>query len=386
MFIKILEKVKNRMIDLSRVSFGDGENYAERIICDSTVYKSYWNRYKNMIRDDLLTASKLTYSLDALESELSSNNKDNSTVFDDTSLLDFFRLTDANSDLNHIIIIIEIHTYYRLYKMNPYKSKDLKSLNSFNDYIKNETNYWFRGQSNYKWNIIPSSLRKLESNIGYNYEFLINDLNCGNTNNKNIQDELKKMDIDVYDQQYGTLAFLQHSISYSPLVDFTKDKNVSLTFSMEDDENSNVRSTLIALDISNIPILEDDNEINQLIKDFKIEVISNRSILNLITNNMWNNFLDNSTFSTIHLIDKPTNDRMIFQKGTFVLFNNTIKISNEMFFNFKSEKENYHPFTYFIADNNNITKIIKKLQKTNPQYSKYFLLNPYIYYLKNFSR
>ena len=97
---------------------------------------------------------------------------------------------------------------------------------------------WYRGQSNFKWDLIPSFFR------GINKKGVTQiDLN-------RIYDDYS--DFGLIDKaaqtigysriDYNFLSFMQHAVSFSPLIDFTSDPVVATVMGLSDTDNFRERN------------------------------------------------------------------------------------------------------------------------------------------------
>lgn len=140
--------------------------------------------------------------------------------------------------------------------------------------------------------------------------------------------------------RYNKYAFMQHSCSYSPLVDFTKEPIVATSFALSNtsrvndfrNEDSAVFCSINTRD--NLDVINHRWEArNFLVNEFYLQVIDAKAIKlgkdyvlrkadgssRVLCFNSIDKLLDALT-PKIKIIDITTNDRMLYQSGVFVCF------------------------------------------------------------------
>ena len=262
------------------------------------------------------------------------------------------------------------------------------SINTF-EYIGTKSykeDLWFRGQSNVDWGILPSFFRNMKLNlvpITVNYDYMVNDYT---------QKSLKNRYSDIFDKSfidYEFLAFMQHSVSYSPLIDFTESHIVATSFAVGntgDFNNYNLNdSSLFELKVNELEkyVRKIDNigELNSLIKSMEVYICDKYILGTPIGNKKINTFDDIIEVLTpkFVLIDIPTNDRMKYQKGKFILFYDCLITNNTILYNLN---EKLKLKKYVIKTENKIRysnpdNIHDFILRTYPQYKCSYMLNPY---------
>lgn len=83
--------------------------------------------------------------------------------------------------------------------------------------------------------------------------------------------------------------------------------------------------------------------------------------------------------STIYLINRPINDRMLFQKGAFILYDNVIIIDDEVFMSCNKVRFLKNNLKKYIIKANLKEGLYEDLMKKYPQYYQRYLLDPYLY-------
>jgi hypothetical protein len=229
----------------------------------------------------------------------------------------------------------------------------------------------FRGQANEKWPLEASILRN------------INRSDTSIMNKQSIEKLYKEYElIDKYhnifassDLDYTFLSYMQHATSFSPFIDFTMNFIIATSFAM------NNRSTVNDFFNNNsaiycMPIIENQN-IEQKIEEYRVGLLAanrNWSIedLTILYQGMGTVY---KPFADVTYSDDQTNDRMKYQKGIFILYEN--------FISYTSSSVPY----YFV--NNMIKLVIHHSAKKEiydyiyhhyQQYHQYFLMNPYQYF------
>ncbi|MBQ6783864.1 MAG: FRG domain-containing protein [Acholeplasmatales bacterium] len=284
------------------------------------------------------------------------------------------------------------------------------------DYIDSYMKYYYRGQTNFEWDLIPSLFRNYVFRNGNQGDFI---------DSKMLLNIYEKEDlIDKYDKTIGTemhgkkiplksagitysfLAYMQHSVSFSPMIDFTDKKEIASTFALgnKNDFNSfaSFDSSIFKLGIMNEFFngpeterrhneLNNENEINDFFKnDYRIKVLNGKIKLGTKM------ILAKSDYSTITIdctsikniikelkpdykvISIATNDRMKYQHGKFLVFYNCLIVNGRIFFNLNRD---------ISIEKIQIPKRAKRgfynfLTKNYNHYNMEYLLNPYLYFSK----
>jgi hypothetical protein len=173
-------------------------------------------------------------------------------------------------------------------------------------------------------------------------------------------------------------------LDYSPLIDFTKNSRVALSFALSNSsrisEFYKSDACIYELNIGNFSVLTDKLEIDERIRNSKIQIIKDGvSIINIITNKMWIDLINDDNQSRVHLINVPTNDKMLYQKGVFVLLDNVIMIGNEVFFSKNKIAFFRENLKKYIIKTDIKEKLIASLIENKPQYHYRYLANPYLF-------
>lgn len=253
--------------------------------------------------------------------------------------------------------------------------------------------YYYRGQSNSTWRLIPSLYRRLTNSYCVDNYFLYYRYNNIGLRKKYIE----HIDRDNSDIDYGLLSFMQHSCAYSPLLDFTEEKIVATSFALNKNVNINDferdDSCIFELSIYNekVKILTEEKEINDFIKnEFKMYYIDKKSI-KLGDKIILNKFDSSGKMHNIELkyssikelielltpqfvvINNKTNDRMKYQKGLFILFYNCLCIGDIILY----ELSPYLGLNKNVISHKDKANELKKIYQNNREYTMDYLLNPY---------
>jgi hypothetical protein len=288
---------------------------------------------------------------------------------------------------------------------NPY-SFETPFENSIKEYERTSLDgTWFRGQTDAKWGLMPSLLREIDcpENAWIDFLFYKNNV-C-----KNGRDIFAKYhstigEIDDDFHPYNFASFLQHSISYSPLIDFSKRLGVAASFSVGNyshvnDFNSK-DSSIFVLSLFNktdkmITTLE---AADRFLNNFSVYVSKEKITLGSRTpferrdsagRVVGRKELDFSTFDHVIellapkyvLFDLPTNDRMKYQCGTFVMFYDFLMVNGSVLYNLSSD---FHVVKMIVpslnSGKNTKNMIIDEIKTKYPQYEMTYLMDPYAYF------
>ncbi len=185
---------------------------------------------------------------------------------------------------------------------------------------------------------------------------------------------------------YSFLAFSQHYLGISPLIDFSKSPYAALSFALKDREEYPEDILLYTLEIKNdedytksvdvanywiknysVLVFRDAAKIDfqkplEAIEDYKIIVENNRGKSNLFEMNT----------PSAKLIDVPTNDLMRFQQGVFLLLDD-FSLMGKSYLTKKIRDE----FTVkkWLINKEICPKILEMLLSENPYYSYKYITN-----------
>lgn len=264
-------------------------------------------------------------------------------------------------------------------------------------------NVFYRGQANYEWYINPAMIRNLNENVVLDYDFLMHKL---------LNSKLEEKFNDIFRKEYRNfdsfkkLSFLQHSVSYSPFVDFTKYSVIASSFALS---NSNLindfyskKACVFEISIKNneksselFKKIDNHRVATNFIKhNFNINLIYTKGLIlgkkykinkvdssgNLVSSTYFD-------FSSIKralydlmpsytLIDVPTNDRMFYQKGLFLVFHNCVAINGRIFYELNEDII----FKRYIIYPKSKRMILDKIYSNHRKYDAEHLLNPHLYF------
>lgn len=271
--------------------------------------------------------------------------------------------------------------------------------------------WWFRGQSDRAWGLAPSFYR----NFPYGCETVIAAINMNYLESDYASKGLLQKYTEIFgsrkDGEYSFLAFMQHAVSYSPFIDFTKDPRIAVSFALSNTNDFNnyqkKDSALFALYLSaprtyseflkqsfdagisenanfEEHIIRDVETANRCLRSFKTFVCKKYSIGSPIGGMPINSFAQIVDCLTpkFAFFDIKTNDRMRYQKGGFLLFYGCLIIDGKIFVELTPGLTVQKWIISNSVDKENKNKINNsiRLSKTNSKYSYKHLMNPYDYF------
>lgn len=196
---------------------------------------------------------------------------------------------------------------------------------------------------------------------------------------------------------YKMLAFAQHYLHISPLIDFTKSLYVALSFALKNKTVFNDDPVIYTVfDVGHNDTSDDIREVNKWIEDYNVAVLDHEHSLlmrDLLTNRKHIREKNKSIITSViehgsdmaqaleilgnmypqaKLIDIPTNDLMKYQQGVFLLLNRFTMVSSKYLT--KSVRQSFIVNKYVI--NKSICPRLKDflLQKA-PHYKYDYLLS-----------
>lgn len=193
--------------------------------------------------------------------------------------------------------------------------------------------------------------------------------------------------VDV-DNLYEICAFAQHYCHFSPLIDFTKSVYPSLSFALKDREMFEEDIILYTLELRDKEDYTNDiNVANQWLKNLSVyachfdekylkkairEMINNKQLTSMPEEfKLYLEQLTSLPSPRARLIDVPTNTRMKFQQGVFLLLTD-FHFTNTYFT--KSVRDQFS-ITKFIISKDICPDILKMIHTDTPWYSYKYLMD-----------
>lgn len=279
-------------------------------------------------------------------------------------------------------------------------SKHIESIDEFNEYILqdflDDKQLFYRGEriNDPNRHLIPTMFRKpkelfknsdlgilhIDSNYLYNYY----------SNLGSFVDVFNKT-MGKADTQhlYEICAFAQHYCEFSPLIDFTKSLYPSLSFALKDRTEFDDDIILYVLELKDFDDYTNDiNTANQWLEEFSVyvscfgdkdikkavkEIFANKHILTMPDD--FKNHLEHIGSKPVpkaKLIDVPTNTRMKFQQGVFLLLTD-FQLFNVTYFT-KNIREQFS-ITKYIINKDICSDILKIINENAPWYSYRYLMD-----------
>lgn len=261
--------------------------------------------------------------------------------------------------------------------------------------------FWYRGQTKASYALLPSFYRNLQTpyNMVVNRESIIY---YSNRNKRRLSDNYAKIFKDGSADIYEMFSFMQHSCSYSPFIDFTKKYLIALSFALSNyhDINSfnNDDSLIYKLTLTKKDqILTESIKINAALANHEIYYLKGKIVFG--ANPVFYKKSVNGdpagketkSFATYEeiiklltpktlFIDLATNDRMKYQKGTFVFFYDFVLVKETILYNLNPD---FYIEKFIIpknSDKNQKQSQIDSIKKDHPEYEQRYLMNPYSYF------
>lgn len=261
-------------------------------------------------------------------------------------------------------------------------------------------NYFYRGQTDYRWGIVPSSFRHFIFKTSLKTDGNFVDLSMLYANYSEAEliqkynDTIAQKPLAHYsDLSIDFIAYMQHSLAYSPLIDITDKIEIGLQFALGNKHDVNnflgCESSLFVFKIRNFKehLIENEHLDNL---NFNVKILNKKIIPGTIMEvediNGKRYPLDfRTTKSTIKnlrpkfkIIDKEYNDRMRYQHGRFILFYDYTLVNDRILFNLNRDLDVIH-YRILKSSKKGLYKTINNLY---PQYSMDYLMEPYDYFKK----
>ena len=259
-------------------------------------------------------------------------------------------------------------------------------------------NSFYRGQSNYDWRMTPSMIRNLPFSAQIDYNFLVYRYQTLGLSEK----YYKIFKIAITERpalDYEMVAFMQHAVSYSPLLDFTKEFRIARSFSLANSNQFNIfensdSSVFWIKSQNHTTILNKREDIDSfLTKGFSAIALDRKTIgFGEVINyqkvdSKGNVTLDSISFKTFYeivqnltpkfiIIDQATNDRMKYQQGVFLLFYDYVSVNGIIFYELCSGLDVYK----CRIKKSEKRKLLERVYKETRYEDFEHLMNPYLYF------
>lgn len=263
---------------------------------------------------------------------------------------------------------------------------------------------YYRGHSDASWWMVPSLARSFamrnESGDFYDFVMITRETLYLLYNEGGYPDSLIKKYNDYYGPKpirsckgidYRFLAFMQHAISYSPLLDFSGDPRVSYSFALtasNPNEFMDMDSAIYIYDVpEDVKIIKKPQEVKKIISDMFIlsvneEIIPGTDGEAYDPLNCKSVKISYKTYKMIAMlliprfavIDIPTNDRMLRQRGIFVLLFNYLIVNGKTF----DKLDKMAGVTKHIIKAHQKKDLLEWLRDNYPNYDYAYLMNPYL--------
>lgn len=310
---------------------------------------------------------------------------------------EFFK--DRTYKMNFVVLFVSIKIYIGLSEREHFKDTIIDKYESeFAIYDnKEESGKWYRGQTDYSWELLPSFYREVSTSRGQvkkiTLQFLFDEykeLDILRKMNKILKPEVNHSD----DLNYEKLSYLQHAISYTPLLDFTEDKKVSLAFALSNIHNAyeynNKDSAIFEIEDNNYQknTLNTINEIDDFLKNEFYILIAKDYFIGSPVDEKKISYIDDLIEVLVpkyKLINIQTNDRMRYQKGKFIIFYGCLMLGKNIFVGLNQDLS-IVKYKIKIMDKKRVDKFGNYknnfkdlLHHSNPEYDIDNLMQPYKY-------
>lgn len=240
--------------------------------------------------------------------------------------------------------------------------------NTFDD--NSSLKWWFRGHSNKSWDLVPTYLRNIDRT-----DTRIIDYNELGKIYRRYGLKQKYDNVFGYSSlDYNFLSYMQHSTSYSPMIDFTTKFWVATSFALSNKSNvndfNNNDAAIICLNNNS------KSSIENKIKNYKVGVLSNKKWtskdIKIILSGMGVMY---NPFAEVYSSINRMNDRMKYQHGIFIMYDNFISFPTH------SVPIDFSSVIFKIVISKDLKEdLYKYVYKNKNELRQLFLLNPYQYF------
>lgn len=231
-------------------------------------------------------------------------------------------------DKDNIYALIYMKILLTIYLSMGYVESDYDFNNDQKPH--NESNRFYRGHSNSDYELMPTIYRDLNYNGIIDLKALSNIYKEAGL----VDRYRERIDYKCKDIDYSFASYMQHSISYSPLLDFTSDKEIALVFATEPG-GKNINSyrknnaCLFEFCPTQLPSLN-LKSLEQSVQYYKERLKWDSEIFG---KPLFMCSINDFTVDYQYSLDQ-TNDRMKYQKGLFLYFKKCVIAKGHLFFPF----------------------------------------------------
>lgn len=277
-------------------------------------------------------------------------------------------------------LLIALQNMVVIYAVTSIEEMDISrflSIDGSDDMVFNyiDTNAYYRGESSFSYKLLPSIFRN------YNVD------RYGNRFNINVLFDLYKdanllskygIIFDYRYINYDFCAYMQHSKSYSPLLDLTSEAIVALSFATKayGDLNSymNTDASLYEFKFKIFKRLDINNEM--IFGNINSFIVSGRL---RVSSTIRNEILCKCRYSAfsidVSVFNEKVNDRMKYQKGSFLYINNSVIVNGIMLMPISMGRIVKYKISPTMK-----TKIYNAIKKYHSHYDYEHLMDPYMFF------
>ncbi|MDI6452361.1 FRG domain-containing protein [Peloplasma aerotolerans] len=384
-FMNILKHLKTDLKKTFAANFVLDKFKESEIKDNKTAFNlnKYYFNYIDQISKNLIDECRKTLNDDDDESKeiYSTMHKLLDTNNDELRML--MRSFESNETSNRQIKqrLLWIHTVSIINDAIKFRKLSYKEYQSYgmNNELRNtlNTNQWFRGQTNYEWELTPSFFRNIDKNIiDIDYNFLVKKYDGYGLTNK--YNNIFGMKTSIYSR----FAYYQHSVAYSPFLDFTEKEIVAKSFAISNKSNIsdyNLNdSAFYKIEVYDDEVIKDEYQADKIIQDYNVLLINDKIYASsLLKHQLWLDFISSQSAGKIYLIDIKTNDRMKYQKGVFTLFDNFIIVGNKLLLP-SHIVDRFVKVRITLKDKQDIRNLLANSK--NEAYQYIYMMNPYEYF------
>lgn len=239
-----------------------------------------------------------------------------------------------------------------------------------------EKGYVFRGDTSYHYGLIPSCFRGLDEGKSLDRETLLK-IYCDSGVLKRYEDYFGTVNQDALQQFY---EYMQHSMSFSPSLDFTDRWQVAFSFALCRGANLSDYANRPA----KITAIHFENPEESLPKGWDFKVTKLKSDFNFADYIIKEGFhslaeIKDRLTPRFHVIKSKDNDRMKIQSGILVFLEQAYIVGNYLPWFFASNISISEIRLPLVEIGNRKREFMDEFLKKNRQYSYDCLMDPYKY-------
>ncbi len=290
-------------------------------------------------------------------------------------LSDLLAKKDLSQDeLLELLILIDCHLALLMFASNVMVelTYSQKQDQVFHKLFKDDESLYYRGHSDSDFKFSPSIYRNLKIKDS---TLNLHSLEEIYSNRGIVKKYCAIFSKDEFSIDYQFLAYIQHSCAYSPFLDFTSDEDVAKVFATYETNYNSYRFNDAALFAFHPYPTQKDHTLEKCLSNYEVSYHEKRLTYKskVYGKPVWSCVL--TDFSPSYAFnDKQCNDRMKYQKGSFLFVYKCVIVNGRICMTYDSGF-----FMKMVIKRKNRNGMYNRIVSSRPYLEYRYLLDPYLY-------